>query len=72
MKLLAELVVCAFVGVAMAFILLGWAYGCGESYVDAQGVRHVVECKELTRLSSWWSTTDHPKERPSVQPSELH
>ena len=52
MKLLAELVVCAFVGVAMAFILLGWAYGCGGSYVDARGVRHVVECstdEELTR-----------------------
>lgn len=72
MKLLAELIVCAFIGVAIAFVALGWVYQCGESYVDAQGVRHVVECKELTRLSSWWSTTDHPKGKSSDQPSALH
>ena len=44
LRILGELVVCAFVGVAMAFILLGWAYGCGESYVDAKGDTHVHEC----------------------------
>lgn len=63
MKLLAELVVCAFVGVAVAFILLGWFYGCGESYVDAQGVTHINECplgwESLTW--SWWSTSDPAK-----------
>jgi hypothetical protein len=51
-RIVGELLVCAFVGVAMAFLLLGWVYQCGESYVDAQGVRHVVECstdEELTR-----------------------
>lgn len=74
-RIAGELTVCAFVGVAVAFILLGWLYQCGESYVDAQGVRHVVECstdEELTRLSSWWSTTDHPKGKSSDQPSALH
>jgi hypothetical protein len=65
MKLIAELIVCAFMGVAIAFILLGWLYQCGESYVDAQGVRHVVECKgEITRPFSWSSTTDPAKGKP--------
>lgn len=73
MRLLAELTVCAFIGVAIAFVALGWVYQCGESYVDARGVRHVVECEgELTRLSSWWSTTDPAKGKPSVPSPELH
>lgn len=72
-RIAGELTVCAFIGVAIAFVALGWVYQCGESYVDAQGVRHVVECEgELTRLSSSSSTTDHPKGKSSVQPSALH
>ena len=28
----------------MVFMVLEWASGCGESYVDSKGVTHVGEC----------------------------
>lgn len=31
-------------GMAMAVITIEWFAGCGESYVDANGVRHLNEC----------------------------
>jgi hypothetical protein len=30
--------------VFMAAILVEWLVGCGESYIDAQGVRHQNDC----------------------------
>ena len=36
--------VCTVAGL-MGLVIAGWLTGCGESYVDARGVRHVVECK---------------------------
>ena len=33
----------AMIGI-MALIAVEWAVGCGESYVDANGVRHINEC----------------------------
>jgi hypothetical protein len=27
-----------------AVVILEWMVGCGESYVDANGVRHINEC----------------------------
>lgn len=44
MRLLAELIACAFLGAGLAFMAANWLSGCGESYVDAQGVRHLIEC----------------------------
>ena len=46
-RIIGELVACIVVGLFIAFALLGWVYQCGETYVDAQGVRHVVECRPL-------------------------
>ena len=57
-RIAGELLVCAFVGVAIAFILLGWLYGCGEHYVDAQGKTHIIECPKL-----FVSRTPPPKDR---------
>ena len=31
-------------GTFFAYVLLLWASGCGESYVDAAGVTHVNHC----------------------------
>jgi hypothetical protein len=30
--------------VSFAFMLVEWASGCGESYVDSKGVTHTNEC----------------------------
>jgi hypothetical protein len=37
----------AFAGF-LAVVLIEWMAGCGESYVDANGVRHMNECVFLT------------------------
>jgi hypothetical protein len=43
-----EFVVAAVFTIAFAVlgavILLEWLVGCGESYVDASGIRHLYEC----------------------------
>ena len=49
-RIVGELVVCAFIGAAVVFSLLGWAYGCGESYVDAQGKTHIIKCPKATGI----------------------
>jgi hypothetical protein len=38
---LASIFVMIFV---VAMLLVEWMIGCGESYVDANGVRHQYEC----------------------------
>jgi hypothetical protein len=44
MKTLAQiLLVLVFTGL-MAVVMVEWAVGCGESYVDAKGQTHVGEC----------------------------
>ena len=41
----ASVVACVVAGgVFWAVLLVEWAAGCGESYVDAYGVRHQYEC----------------------------
>lgn len=30
--------------VLMAVLLIEWFAGCGETYIDANGVRHAYEC----------------------------
>lgn len=31
-------------GAMLAVVLIEWAAGCGETYVDAYGQRHAYEC----------------------------
>jgi hypothetical protein len=40
---LSALLMLAFC-VFMAVIVIEWMAGCGESYIDAKGVRHLNEC----------------------------
>jgi len=35
--------------VAFAFMLVEWASGCGESYVDAKGKTHINECVFISK-----------------------
>jgi len=39
-----EFLVGAVLGTIFAVIAVAWVSGCGESYIDAQGVRHMYEC----------------------------
>jgi len=32
------------IGLVITVLLMEWMVGCGESYVDAQGVRHLYTC----------------------------
>jgi len=43
---LAGLVLIAF----FCLMLVEWAAGCGESYVDSKGVTHVNECVFINKL----------------------
>jgi hypothetical protein len=60
-EIIRNCIAVAVVGVGFAFALLGFVYQCGETYVDAQGVRHVVECPLPEFTSSWLSTSDPAK-----------
>jgi len=42
-KLLEFGALCAF-GTALAFLMVEWFAGCGETYIDSKGVRHANEC----------------------------
>ena len=35
----------------MAVILIEWMAGCGETYIDTNGVRHQNECVFIPQLS---------------------
>ena len=37
------------VGASFGILLLEWAAGCGESYIDAYGQRHMYECVIVNR-----------------------
>lgn len=43
-KKLLEFMLVVIVGIAIGVLMLEWLAGCGESYVDAYGVRHQNEC----------------------------
>lgn len=45
----AALAVFALLGVLMAGVLIEWAAGCGEHYVDSKGVTHQNECVFIRR-----------------------
>lgn len=48
MKAFLLFLITVVLGIAFSFmwalLLVEWAAGCGESYVDANGVRHQYEC----------------------------
>jgi len=46
-KLLEALLVLLF-SAFFTFMLIEWMAGCGETYIDANGVRHQYECVFLT------------------------
>jgi len=46
-KLLEALLVLLFTAF-LALMLIEWMAGCGETYIDANGVRHQYECVFLT------------------------
>lgn len=41
---IAMFVFTSLFGIFLAFMLLEWMAGCGETYVDSKGVRHANEC----------------------------
>ena len=48
MWLLQAVIGLVFIGF-MVFMMLVWAAGCGETYVDAKGIRHQNECLFIKR-----------------------
>ena len=44
MKNIFPIVVFVLFGVLLTLLLAEWLVGCGESYVDANGVRHINPC----------------------------
>jgi hypothetical protein len=44
MKYLLEFIIASLVAMFMAVMLVEWAAGCGETYVDFNGGRHANEC----------------------------
>jgi hypothetical protein len=41
---LFDLIILAMVAGLLAVVILEWAAGCGETYVDAEGQVHQYEC----------------------------
>lgn len=39
-----SILLAGIIAVAGAVLLIEWASGCGESYVDSDGVRHELAC----------------------------
>ena len=48
MKKLLNLALAIVIGVVMAILLMEWMVGCGETYIDSQGVRHSYACMFLS------------------------
>lgn len=51
-EVLARFTLTLVIGALLAVILLEWAAGCGESYVDSQGVTHLNECLFINSLGA--------------------
>ena len=41
---LLSLLATLLIGVALGIVLIEYAAGCGDTYLDADGVRHAHEC----------------------------
>ena len=44
LKNIATIALGCLIGMVGALLLLEWAVGCGETYIDAKGVTHAHEC----------------------------
>ena len=44
MKTLCQIIAAIAIALLGAVILVEWAVGCGETYIDHQGVRHEHGC----------------------------
>jgi hypothetical protein len=49
LTILKNFLLCAAMGLAFAVLLIEWASGCGEHYIDAHGVLHSHECVLIAR-----------------------
>jgi hypothetical protein len=43
-KIVIDFVIATLFGALIAILFMEWWVGCGESYVDAYGKRHMNEC----------------------------
>lgn len=43
-QMLLEIVLLSIFGLFLMFVFYGWLSGCGEHYIDANGISHVYEC----------------------------
>ncbi len=44
MKLIMEVIIIGLLTALMALLIVEWAIGCGQTYIDAQGVEHIGQC----------------------------
>ena len=44
-KAVKELALCLITAAVFGYIVLQWVSGCGETYIDSQGIRHEYSCK---------------------------
>jgi hypothetical protein len=44
LKNIATIALGCLIGVVGALLLLEWAAGCGETYIDSKGVTHANDC----------------------------
>lgn len=49
LAVLATAVSVVAVSLFFVFVAIEWLSGCGETYVDSQGVRHEYECQFIRR-----------------------
>lgn len=49
LKKLCEFIIVLVFGGLLGLLILEWMAGCGETYVDAKGVRHQYECLFIPR-----------------------
>jgi len=50
-EVLVAFVAMVIVSGLFALMMIEWAVGCGETYVDAQGQRHQYECAFINNKS---------------------
>ena len=51
LTLFATAITMLFFGGLFALLIIEWLAGCGETYIDAKGVRHQNECVFIPQLS---------------------
>ena len=49
MTTLLKLTLIALIGSSMALIVVEWAVGCGETYIDSTGTTRPIQCVFINR-----------------------